>query len=57
VRPTILASVAQQSMCDIISSYLAPAGICPGHHIKPGTRQPPSKAVPFSPRKGLVPAR
>jgi hypothetical protein len=54
--PAILASVEEQSMCDIISSYLAPAGMCPGHHIKPGTRQPPSNAEPFSPRNGVVPA-
>jgi len=54
--PDIAASVDQQSLCDIISPYFAPAGICPGHHIKPGTRQPPSNAVPFSPRKGVVPA-
>ena len=56
VRPTIVASVAQQSICDIISWYCAPAGILPGHHMMPGTRQPPSKAEPFSPRNGVVPA-
>jgi hypothetical protein len=55
-KPTIEASVAQQSMCDIISSYFAPAGMWFGHHMMPGTRQPASNALPFSPRKGCVPA-
>ena len=50
------ASVAQASICDIISSYCARAGMWPGHHMMPGTRQPPSNGEPFSPRNGVVPA-
>src|SRR5215470_15023096 len=53
----MVASVAQQSMCDIISPYCAPAGMWFGHHINPGTRQPASNGVPLSPRNGWVPAR
>src|SRR5258708_8483945 len=52
----MLASVAQQSICDIISLNCAPAAIWFGHHMMPGTRQPPSKGEPFSPRNGVVPA-
>ena len=50
------ARVAQQSMCDIISLYFAPAGILPGAHMMPGVRKPPSNVEPFSPRNGVTPA-
>src|SRR5215831_17743524 len=56
VMPAIAARVDQQSMCDIISPYCTPDGICPGHVMMAGTRQPPSNAEPFSPRNGVVPA-
>jgi hypothetical protein len=39
---SVLARVAQQSMCDIISPYFAPAGILPGVHMMPGVRNPPA---------------
>jgi len=37
------ARVAQASICDIISSYVARAGTWPGHHMMPGTRQRPER--------------
>ena len=51
-----MAVVGHTSMCDIISWRTSPAGILPGAHMMPGTRQPASNGEPFSPRNGLVPA-
>jgi hypothetical protein len=46
--PEALASrTGTRGGCCEPSKHFAPAGMCPGHHIKPGTRQPPSNAVPF----------
>ena len=56
MRPTIAAVVGHTSMCDIIWSSTTPAGILPGAHMMPGTRNAPSNDAPFSPRNGVAPA-
>ena len=35
-------------------SYILPAGKCPGHLTRNGTRTPPSSVVRFEPRSGLL---
>src|SRR6476661_6521827 len=53
--PAAAHNVGSMSVCEKTSLDVVPGLMTPGQRIAHGTRQPPSKLVSFSPRKGVDP--